>query len=286
MNSGFINSAASPLAHPERFVRAMWVDGKTSIRFAEKLFRQSIAQQYRYSSLGLLWAVLPSLAIAIGLSMNLNSGTTDSQGAVSVPLQVHAVFGVLMMQTFIETLNAQRITFIKHQNLMQRQRFPFEAVAIAQIAESAFHMLVKLPLLALFLFFFEVPIGISSTLAIFGFGVMLTLGIGLGLSLAPMSRLNNDFDKVMVFLPWLLFLITPIFFRTSSGAALSGVYRLNPLAYLLDLTRYWAYGEGQPDWLAFGLLTIGALVLLVLGLVFCKVSAPRVAEHAASQVLS
>lgn len=273
-----VNSAFSPLLEPRRFFAETRDQCRHSTGLAGMLLRARLAQLYRYSSLGLLWAVVPTLAITVGVTLSLHAPTQPATPG-EVPLQVHVAFGVVLMQTFVEAFNGQRSIFDLHLQLLQRMKFPLEAVVMAQIAESGFNLLAKLPVLLLVLVFFGVPLEPQMLLGLLACVPVLLAGIALGALTAPISALGKDLDRAMAFVPWLVFLATPVFYRTPEVGPWAWLQAINPLTTLLDVARYLSYGGGSPHWSTFWITLVALALCLLLGLVVCKLAPPRLAER-------
>lgn len=275
-----VNSSLSPLRKPGLFLAETWDQIRLSTGLARMLLRARLAQLYRYSSLGLLWAVVPTLVITVGVTLSLH---TPTQPTVllpgEVPLQVHVAFGVVLMQTFVEAFNGQRSIFDLHLSLLQRMKFPLEAVVMAQVAESGFNLLAKLPVLLLVLVFFGVPLKLQLLLGLLACLPVLLAGIALGALVAPISALGKDLDRAMAFVPWLVFLATPVFYRTPDVGPWAWLQALNPLTAMLDVVRYLSYGGGNPHWSTFWMTLVGLMLCLPLGWVVCKLAPPHLAER-------
>lgn len=273
-----VNSAISPLQHPGRFFGQIWEQARAATGLAGMLLRLRLAQLYRHSSLGLLWAVVPTLVTTLGVTLSIQ----DSLSPGAVPLQVHVAFGVVLMQTFVEAFNAQRSIFDLHLPLLQRMPFPLEAVFMAQVAESCINLLVKLPVLLLVLVVFGVPLKLQMLLGALACVPVLLAGIAIGALVAPVSALGRDIERAMAFLPWLVFLLTPVFYRTPESGPWAAWQALNPLTAMLDVVRYLAYGAGNPHWTTFWMALLLVALCLPLGLVVCKLAPPHLAERLAA----
>lgn len=272
------SSAESPLLNPRRFLAEAWGDLSRSRGTAIRLFRQSIAQRYRYSSLGLLWAFAPPVVTALVLTLsNRSSGAADLHAAV--PPAFYAVFGLVLAQTFLETFGTQRALFNTHRYLLSRHRVPIEGLILTGLADSLFSLLIKLGILTALFLFYRIAPGPGLLLGLIGIGSIGLLGAGLGLLLAPLSALKRDLDNVMQFFPWVLFGLTPVFVAPRVGAALFQIYRYNPLTWLFDAVRACSYGHptGYGTLLLFACCS--AAILLPLSWLLCRIARAYVVER-------
>jgi lipopolysaccharide transport system permease protein len=273
-----VNSAGSQLYSIRAFLTGAWLDLHSSVGFAKRLFLQNIAQRYRYSSLGLFWAFVPSALIAILLTLGQRDRLPILIGG-GVPPQVYGIFGFVMAQTFLEALNTQRIALNQYIHLLVRQKIPIEGLMIAGLAESTFGFLMRLPVLIAILLVFNITPAATCPLALVGIALLIGLGSGLGLLLAPWNALSRDLDNVMQFFPWIIFLITPVFVVIQPGNWLYLIHRFNPLTYILESTRFLAYGVGTVDVLVLLLLLPLTILLLLGGWLFCRLCRPYIIER-------
>ncbi|NJN85659.1 MAG: hypothetical protein HC881_04235 [Leptolyngbyaceae cyanobacterium SL_7_1] len=111
---------------------------------AKRMFLQGIAQRYRYSSLGLFWAFMPSVMIAVVLTIGQRTNVLGSSRG-QIPPQVYGIFGLIMMQTFLEAMHSQRNFLSRYCYLLVRQKIPVEGLILSGIGEAIFAFGVRLP---------------------------------------------------------------------------------------------------------------------------------------------
>ncbi len=273
-----INSARSQLFSVRTFLIGAWLDLQASSGFAKRLFLQNIAQRYRYSSLGLFWAFIPSALIAILLTLGQRDRIPILIGG-KVPPQVYGVFGVVMAQTFLEALNIQCVSLTQYIHLLVRQKIPIEGIMMAGLAESTFGFLMRFPILIAILLVFNITPAGTFFLALLGIILIIGLGSGLGLLLAPWNSLTKDLENVMQFFPWILFLVTPVFVVIPPENWLYFVQICNPLTYIFEAVRFLTYGVGSINSLALFLLTPLTILLILGGWLFCRLCLPHVIER-------
>lgn len=286
--SGFIkiNSGRSQLFSIRAFLVSAWLDLRSSSEFAQRLFLQNIALRYRYSSLGLFWAFVPSALTAILLTLGQRDGKMPAFGdripilmGGAVPPQVYGVFGLIMVQTFLEALNLQRFSLNRYIHLLVRQKIPLESLMMAGLAESAFGFLMRLPVLIAILLVFNITPALTFPLAFLGIAAIISSGSGLGLLLAPWNVLSKDLENLMQFFPLLLFLITPVFVVIKPGNFIYVLHQFNPLTYIFEGTRFLAYGGGTVNILALLILLPLTVLSLLLGWLCCRLCLPYIIER-------
>nr|WP_228043728.1 ABC transporter permease [Dolichospermum sp. LEGE 00246] len=280
-----INSARSQLFSIRAFLTSAWLDLRSSSGFAKRLFLQNIAQRYRYSSLGLFWAFVPSALIAILLTLGQRDQMPTFGDRIpiliagTVPPQVYGIFGLIMAQTFLEALNIQRVSLNQYIHILVRQKVPLEAIMMAGLAETTFNFLMRLPVLIAILLVFNINPALTFPLAFLGMASIISFGSGLGLLLAPWNALSKDLENVMQFFPWLVFLVTPVFVIVQPGNWLYSLQQFNPLTYLFEGIRFLTYGVGTVNTLALFTLLPLTVILLLVSWLFCRLCLPYIIER-------
>jgi len=256
-----------------------WLDDVLFCRFsAYCLFRRQLAQQYRYSSLGLFWAFVPTILTAVVLIGSQRAQMLATSAVV--PAAFYGIFGVALAQTFLEALNATRRLFIAHQHVLRRQTLPLDAFIMADLMQLLFSMLVRLSIVVSVYVMFSVPAPnpVMAMIAVLGFCGIACAGAGLGLLIAPFTALTQDVEHVSALLPWTIFATTPVFVPVTVSSILGRIAAINPLTWVFDGIRAAAYGGEGHAMLAVTAGLLGA-VLLLLGWSFCRVARPHVVER-------
>lgn len=261
-----------------RFVESWYKDIMLSRYKAYSLFKRQLAQQYRYSSLGLLWAFVPMTLTAAVLMGGQRSRVIGTFG--EVPGAFYGIFGVALAQTFLEALNATRRIFITNQYVLRRQSLPVEPFIMADCMQLGFTMNVRLAILVSIYLLFSVapPSPVMAFIALLGYIGIAFTGAGIGLLLAPLTALTQDLEQLANILPWIIFAITPVFVPINTSSFLGHIAGVNPLTWVFDGIRAAAYGgEGIPG-ASFAAAVLG-LIMLLLGSMFCRLARPHVVER-------
>lgn len=269
-----VYNAESRLRQPDRFFGDFLQDLRASRGAVRALLMRNLAQRYRYSSLGLLWVVFPPVVTAAAIVIGQKSSIFDV-GANAL----YAVFGVMMAQTFLESINLLRGLFVSNRQMLARDNTPLEAFTGSSLLEESFHTVLRLGIVVMPIIFSMQVSFPSVALVVPGFlGVMLA-GAGIGLLLAPLSALKGDWDKAMGVFPWIFFAVTPVFFHGGNLGLLQKVYAVNPAAWVFDSIRNAAYGSPGSLWPALFVFPAGLLLCLV-GMLWCRLARPHVMERA------
>lgn len=267
----------SRLRHPIEFLRSFCKDIKDSGGAVQTLLFRNLALRYRYSSLGLLWALAPPLVTATALTLGQRMQLISPESH-EVPAAFYAVFGVVMAQTFLESLNLQRGLFTSHRQLLNRNNMPLEGIIMASLLEECFHTAIRIAVVLLG-FVFSIKASRSTFALIFpGFLGLVLAGGGIGLLIAPFNSLKGDLEKAMTVFPWIFFAITPVFVR-GGGGFLHAIFAMNPIAWVFNSIRHAAYGAPGSIRAAVLILPVGLLLSLA-GCLWCRLARPYVMERA------
>jgi hypothetical protein len=103
------------------------VDVRGAGPVAWRFLQRSLAQKYRFSSLGLAWAVLPAAMTALVLigGQRMHTLATGDSG---VPAAFYGIFGLIIAQPFLEAFQETRRLFVNNRHMLRRQKMPIEEV--------------------------------------------------------------------------------------------------------------------------------------------------------------
>ncbi|MBF0181886.1 MAG: ABC transporter permease [Magnetococcales bacterium] len=273
-----VYSYRSRIRHPGQFLLAMARDVWRSRELAGQLFQREIRQRYRQSVLGFLWIVIPPIVttmIFVMLQQNsiLNIKTTD------IPYPLYVMLGAVLWQVFTESVLAPLKAFDSCISIMIKINMPREAPILAGMAQVLFFMGLQLLLAAGCLLWFGVAFAPGMVLAPLAVVALVIMGTGLGVFLVPLGGLFKDVAEGVGMLLRLLFFLTPIVYPPPTGWPWSLVVSLNPVVPLLTTARDLLAKGVVQDWTPFWLAAGGGVVLLLLGLLFYRITIPVVLER-------
>jgi lipopolysaccharide transport system permease protein len=272
-------TAESPLKRPKNFLRVALRDLVSSSYTAYRLFRSQNAQRYRYSSLGFLWAFAPSAMTALIVTLGQRAHLR-ALSPTDIPGQFYAVFGLILLQTFLEPLNTQRFLFSGNRHLLSRGGPILEASLLAGLADNLFSMVLKLPLLVTMFLFCNVQCANTIVFGLFGVFLTSLMGTTAGLLLAPWAALKQDVHHMMIFVPWLALAATPVLIKPRLDSPLWFYYQMNPLTWIFDAVRDLSYGHAT---ICSGTVLLLMLLVAIVGLpaawLLCRIARPYVIER-------
>lgn len=271
----------SLVRHPLRLLREMGRDLLAARELAWRLMVRDISAQYRQSFLGIVWAFLPPIFMALGFTLAsdanvLNVGETD------FAYPAYVMFSTSLWQTFVEALNGPVQAVTQAKPVLARINFPREALVLAKLGEVGFNFGIKCLLIVVLFWWFQVPVSKTIILAPVALVHLVLLGTFLGLLLAPLGMLYQDISKGLTLVTGFWLFLTPVVYPIPSQGVFGWLVRLNPVTPLLVTVRELAttgeLSQVLGFWIVSGLTILG---LLLTWMVF-RLAMPFVIERVSS----
>lgn len=269
-----VYTAESEFRHPLRLIRQIVQDTWSSRELSWRMFVRDLSSQYRQSALGYLWAVLPPLGTML-IWVFLNRQGIIQVGETSLPYPLFVLIGIVLWDAFAAALLAPMNAVTASAALMARINFPREAIMLTAFASLAFHVAIRLVLLALLFAYYGLVPPPAALLAPIGMLALISLGFGIGLLLTPPSILYHDVSRTVNFVLGPMFFLTPIIYPSPTAWPATILNRVNPVSPLLSGTRH-LLGTGLlPNPTPFLLLTVVSFIGLALAWVVCRTAMPH-----------
>ncbi|WP_414566172.1 MULTISPECIES: ABC transporter permease [unclassified Anabaena] len=271
----------STLRHPLTLFRQMWRDLLASRELAWRLMVRDISAQYRQSFLGIAWAFLPPIVMAVGFTLASNANVI-SVGATDLPYPAYVMFSTALWQTFVEALNGpvQAVTVAKP--MLARVNFPREALILAKIGEVFFNFAIKLILIVALFIWFRIPVGWTVLLTPVPLIHLVLLGTFIGILLAPLGVLYQDVSKGLTLITGFWLFLTPVVYPIPTEGTFGLLVQLNPVTPLLVTTRELATTGLISHPISFWLVSMITLVGLLLTWITFRLAMPFVVERVSS----
>ncbi len=243
-----------------------------------RLFVRDISAEYRQSVLGILWAVLPSVATGIVFIVLKNKSVVNF-AETTIPYPVYALVGTILWQVFIESLHAPLKTVNGARPILTKVNFPSEALIVSAFCSVVSRLLVKAFVIVGVLVYFGVDFKVGMLLAPAAALALVCLGIAIGLLLTPVGVLFTDVQMGVLLVAQFWFFLTPVVYPPPATFPYSLLASLNPVSPLLI---------GAREVLTLGSLTTpiaycGAVAFagfcLVLAWLIYRVSLPIIIER-------
>jgi lipopolysaccharide transport system permease protein len=250
----------------------------SAIGLSWRLFSSSIGAKYRQSFLGYFWMLLPAILITGGVSLASYAGVVNP-GDTKLPYPLFVFLGTLIWQVFAESLEVPYQAFEEARSYITRVFFSRVAIILVRLYETLIGVLVRL-IIALILTAIFVGLSVKSAMLItLCFMGAVLLGVGLGAMLAPFMLLIADLYKtVKLGITYGLF-FSPAFYVPHSDDVFSWIIRWNPISPLMVNAREVAATGALSSAMELAVVLVGSLVLVIMGMILVRVSAPIVIER-------
>ncbi len=271
----------SLLRRPRFLLWTMWRDLLASRELAWRLMVRDISAQYRQAALGIAWAFIPPVAMAVGFTL-AKDANVFTVGETDIPYPAFVMFNTALWQTFVDAATGPVQAVIVAKPMLARVNFPREAIILAKLGEVGFNFGIKLILIIGLFLFFRVPVSWTVILAPVALIHLVLLGTLVGILLAPIGVLYQDVSKGLNMIMGFWLFLTPVIYPVPTEGAFGKLVALNPVAPLLVTTRELAttgvLTEAVSFWVVSGLTLVG-LLLTWIGF---RIAMPYVVERVTS----
>jgi lipopolysaccharide transport system permease protein len=242
--------------HPLAFLMTGW----RHRHLIRRLAWRAIEARYRGSVLGLLWAFVQPLMM---LAVYTFVFSVVFESRWDLPESDHSHFalflfsGLILFSVFADCVNQAPRLVRANRVFITQIRFPVEALCWVSLCEALVQLAFAASILAAG---YVAVIGAPPLSWIFLPAVLLPLALftlGASWLLASLGVYLEDISQIVsVFTTALLFL-SPIFYSSARiPEAFRTFYFLNPLAYLLEMSKQPLFLGIAPDWMLLGLLML------------------------------
>lgn len=273
-----VYTSESDLRHPLQLFKQMWRDLLASRELAWRLMVRDISAQYRQSFLGIAWAFLPPIILAVGFTL-ASQANVINVGVTDLPYPAYIVFSTALWQTFVEALNGPVQAVAAAKPMLARVNFPLEAIILAKLGEVFFNFAIKLILIVALFLWFQVSVSWTVILAPVALTHLIMLGTFIGILLAPLAALYQDVSKGLTMITGFWLFLTPVVYPVPSQGSFGFLVRLNPVTPILVTTRELATTGIVSDPVRFWVVSVINIVGLLLAWVIFRLAMPFVIER-------
>jgi capsular polysaccharide transport system permease protein len=220
---------------------------------------------------GLSWAIINPVAFIFILSFirgRISGGETHN-----MPTFTFMAIGILLIQTFLQTLNSTASSIKKNKALFAfRQVQPLSAV----IASALFELLVKTFVvlgIVIIMYFLSLEINLDNSLLFLYCFVLLWLSaVSLGLFFGIFELFINEVSRIRELATRPLFFISGVFFSLQDFPEKLWPYLdWNPILHAIELTRNATYSSYSIEGISLNYLSFITIILLFSSLAVYKV---------------
>jgi lipopolysaccharide transport system permease protein len=226
---------------------------------------------YKQSVLGPLWFLIQPLATT--LVFTIIFGKIAKIGTDGIPPFVFYMSGMILWNYFSGCMNGSANSLIGNAGLFQKVYFPRLIVPISNLFNQMIFFLLNLAIFVAFYLYFLLftDAQIHPSLWILALPLLVlqsaVVGTGVGLCLSTLTVKYRDVSFLLPFLTQLWMYATPIIYPSSSvPEQYRFLYFLNPMASVIEFSRYAFFGMGiiTKEIVIYGIIT--GILLLVTGL--------------------
>ena len=208
---------------------------------------RDIKIRYKQTALGITWAILQPLAVALALTAFL--GRVFHMTSDDLPYPVFAYAGMVLWQLFAQSLAATSNSIVRDVQLISKVYFPRLLVPLSAILASLLDFAVSLLVLIVFLVYFRIaPTAAVVLFPLFVLPAILS-SLGAGLWLSALNVKYRDVHYTVNFFVQFWFFATPVVYPVSSiPVRWRLLYELNPMVgalrgISLGFARQWNFSR-------------------------------------------
>jgi lipopolysaccharide transport system permease protein len=261
--------SARQYANPIGMVKNLWVHRELISQFTKR----QVLQRYKGSYLGLAWSFVTPLAtllvytfvFSVVFKARWEGAVTGSHAEFALALFA----GLIVFNIFSETILAAPNLIVSNANYVKKVVFPLEILPVSLLGSALTNSLFGLVILLVGSLFILGQIPWTLVFLPLMYLPLIFICLGLGWFLASLGVFIRDIGHLLGVIVQILFFLTPIVYPLSAVPERFRFFLfLNPLTFIVNHFRRVALFGQQPDWGAFGLITIGAFVICMLGYIW------------------
>jgi lipopolysaccharide transport system permease protein len=232
---------------------------------------RDIKVKYKQTVLGVLWAVLQPLILALLFSFFLGRAIS-SYTNLSLPYEIFALSGLVIWNIFASGLNNAGNSMVNNANIIKKIYFPRLIIPLSAILVGLFDFIMAFLVFLFYCYFKDVDLSPRAWVC-FPLAVLLTCiaTFGTGSLLAALNVKYRDFRYIIPFLIQLLLFLTPVIYplNITANPILVRIMALNPMTAPIDIFR--AGFEGSTLNTELDVLSvISSLIFLVIGFIYFR----------------
>jgi lipopolysaccharide transport system permease protein len=232
------------------------------------MVKRDISVRYRQSAVGVTWAILQPLLLAVVFSVFLGQ-YANVPSAPGIEYPVYAVSGMVMWLFISEAVSAAANSTLASTNLISRVYFPRVIIPLAAVFPALVDLAISFVIvIGAMLIYGSEPSARVVLLPVVVLVAMVNI-VGIGLWLSALHVKYRDIQQVVPFAILLGFFITPIVYPiTQIPAAVKPIYDLNPVVGILEGYRWVLFSVYDFPGALLIVPVVAGAVLLVTGLVY------------------
>jgi lipopolysaccharide transport system permease protein len=233
------------------------------------LARRDLKLRYRQTLAGVTWVAAQPLASALIFTIFFKQWLKVSSGGA--PYVVFVFCGIVPWSYFVQVLAGCATSVVSQRSLVTKVWLPRVMLPVSPALGALVDLGISLLFLIGMLFYYRVGLHVSMLAAPVFVAMAVFTAVGAGFWLAALDVWYRDVAQVLPFFVQLWFFATPVAYSSEVvPAAWRWVYRLNPMAGVIDGLRWSILGTQTLTASALATSSAATLLLLIGGLYFYR----------------
>ena len=240
--------------------------------------KRDVVTVYKQTVLGPLWYLIQPLFTSITFTIIFNNVAGISTG--TVPPFLFNLAGITVWNYFTACLTGTSNTFGANAGIFGKVYFPRIIVPLSIVISNLIKFGIQfLIFIAFYIFYFlkGATIGLNGSVVFFPLLIVLMgiLGLGLGMFISSLVTKYRDFSNLIGFGVQLLMYLSAVMYPMALIREKLPTYgwlvQYNPLAYVIETTRYMLLNVGQISFWGLGYTFLVTVIVFFVGvLIFNK----------------
>jgi lipopolysaccharide transport system permease protein len=200
---------------------------------------RDVKVKYKQTFLGVIWAVIQPLAMAIILNFSVGNNISKNNH-LPIPYLVFVFSGFILWTVFSGGLTNAANSMVSNANIIKKIYFPRLVIPLSAVLSNVFDFVFALLVFFALSFIYSVPLSVWAFLCI-PVGLLLTVfaALGMGVLLSALNIKYRDFRYAVPFLIQGLLFLTPVIYpiNISGNAVINFILKCNPVAAGLEIFK-------------------------------------------------
>jgi len=200
---------------------------------------RDVKVKYKQTFLGVIWAVIQPLAMALILNFSIGSNISKNNN-LQIPYLVFVFSGFILWTVFSGGLTNAANSMVTNAGIIKKIYFPRLIIPLSAVLSNVFDFFFALIIFFILSIIYSVPLSIWALLCIPA-GLLLTVlaALGTGVLLSALNIKYRDFRYAVPFLIQGFFFLTPVIYpvNVSDNTAINFILKCNPVAAGLEIFK-------------------------------------------------
>jgi lipopolysaccharide transport system permease protein len=230
------------------------------------LIKSSAVLPYTDLALGVFWTFVRPLLFLVVIVFIRNKSNAHMGETVPYPLYVFS--GLIMWWYFTDAAKQSSRSLYRYRSLLTKVYYPRLITPIVPVVARLLDLFLQCVGAVVLMFCFQCFPGAPLALLPVLLAHVMLLALGLGMLFAVLSAAIKDFERILDFVLYLAFFISPVIF---SSRLISGEYKyyyafLNPMAGPLEAFRGVLFSSAAIDYGVWAASAASTVVIAIVGL--------------------